>query len=531
MFTRVAMLLISSTLLLIITYKLYNNDDTQFDLIEFSVSEQMIHVNNTLSTLSKELLKKALTDSTKIGINDVLDIDSNTLLVFKMNEFHLSPNEFNISHKSDQNRLLTNINEILASQSINVVSVKYTDFEINLPHQLPINFFNELLSTEAFGIENSANLTGNCSFDFIDTSVLPEDSPTDNPINSFGEVNNEQPKFLWLLEKVSIFESTEVIAVQIKLASGDFLLGYFPIYISGVLVTKLELIVYILLLICSIILAYLISAWYYSYVNALTKHTYKISENINVKPERLVRVPKEITELEEAVQHFRRQVVNYTKDNTQFFIAMSHDLKSPLTRLQLRIDSLEDPILEKALTKEIDVLDNMIKSSLNYMKYTNKNEELVIFDIHKIMTSIVNNASEFNSNITLLSSTSNLVKAMPDAIYSALNNLVENAVFYGKSVCINIKNCDDFVEIIIQDDGPGIPESEYENVFKPFYRMRNTQDLYKEGSGLGLAIAKHNISNSGGTIRLYNDPHKKGLFVTVKLPVYNDEVYKSVKLD
>lgn len=201
----------------------------------------------------------------------------------------------------------------------------------------------------------------------------------------------------------------------------------------------------------------------------------------------------------------------YLHNREMLFTAISHDLKTPLTRLRLRVEMLEDERLGKKFERDVADLEMMVKGALQSMKDTDLHENMESIDIMNLLRKTMD--AYLNVNV---SGKANPIFGRPLAIKRLLNNIVENGLNYGQRVEITLSDHRDYIMLFIRDFGPGIPEDQWEKVFKPYYRLQ--QD--NRGSGLGLAIARSIARAHGGEVTLRNHP-ANGLIVEIRLQRYN----------
>tara|TARA_B100000575_G_C22563598_1_gene357939 strand:- start:25 stop:531 length:507 start_codon:yes stop_codon:yes gene_type:complete len=167
------------------------------------------------------------------------------------------------------------------------------------------------------------------------------------------------------------------------------------------------------------------------------------------------------------------------------------------------------------MSKDIDEMEKMLNDYLQFAK-TQSRETTTTFNLVDLLKSIKN---EFNNNkISFKNSNDKIeMKGRPSALKRSFENIIQNGLTYGNEVNVDIKKGNNRVLIIIDDDGPGIPEDQYKNVFKPFFRLDKSRSLNQSGVGLGLAIVEDIINSHGGNIQLGKNEYK-GLQVKISLP-------------
>jgi signal transduction histidine kinase len=202
----------------------------------------------------------------------------------------------------------------------------------------------------------------------------------------------------------------------------------------------------------------------------------------------------------------------------QFVAAVSHDLRTPLTRLSLRVQSLPDPLDRERFGKDIVEMNEMIRTTLDYLRGMADPEPVVWLDVGSLLHSLAEDAQDSGQDVQVLGSVSAaplLVQA--SALRRCIGNLIDNAVRYGKSARMSLSNKDSELQISVHDDGPGIADSELRKVLTPFYRLESSRNRHTGGVGLGLATASDIAQKHGGSLSLTNHP-AGGLVATLCLP-------------
>ncbi len=193
---------------------------------------------------------------------------------------------------------------------------------------------------------------------------------------------------------------------------------------------------------------------------------------------------------------------------------ISHDLRTPLTRMKLQIAFIKDKELSNKLSEDINEMEKMLNEYLQFTSssYLEKDEK---FNLSKLIINIVEKYN--NHNISKNISSEIIINGRKNLIMRCINNLLDNAIKYGEKVNIELKKTKNNLFIRIEDNGPGIPENEYENVFKPFYKIDKSRAETKSSVGLGLSIASDIIRSHGGNIKLEKSS-LGGLGVKIFLP-------------
>ena len=210
-----------------------------------------------------------------------------------------------------------------------------------------------------------------------------------------------------------------------------------------------------------------------------------------------------------------KRINRHLNQRAEMLSGISHDLRTPLTRLKLQLAMLKQKEISEKMSKDIDEMEKMLNDYLQFAK-TQTQEHTVLINLNNLLKSIkisFNNSNFFlNDNATTVE-----LKGRPTALKRSFENIIQNGLSYGEKVYLNIQKGNKRVTIIIEDDGPGIPEDQYKNVFKPFFRLDKSRSLNQSGVGLGLAIVEDIINSHGGNIQLGKSKYN-GLQVKISLP-------------
>ena len=194
---------------------------------------------------------------------------------------------------------------------------------------------------------------------------------------------------------------------------------------------------------------------------------------------------------------------------------ISHDLRTPLTRLKLQLAMLQQKDISDKMSKDIDEMEKMLNDYLQFAK-TQTQESTTKINLGILLNSIKNKFN--NKKISINEDNKNIeLNGRPISLKRSFENIIQNGLTYGNKVNVDIVKGNKRVIIIIEDDGPGIPEDQYKNVFKPFFRLDKSRSLNQSGVGLGLAIVEDIVNSHGGNIQLGKSKYN-GLQVKISLP-------------
>ena len=226
---------------------------------------------------------------------------------------------------------------------------------------------------------------------------------------------------------------------------------------------------------------------------------------------------KGASELVIATKAFNRmhlRIKRYIDDRERLFRSISHDLKTPITRLRLRAELLNDDVKTAKFNKDLDQLEMMVKGALQCVKDTDIHENNSLIDIQELLYEITEHHNHNEEKVTFeFPEVAIHYHGKPLAIKRCLTNLVENAIKYGDFLHLIVEQQQEHIVICLIDSGPGIPEDMLEEIFTPYTRIATDTD----GSGLGLSIARNIASAHGGTLTLHNRENS-GLKVILRLP-------------
>jgi two-component system osmolarity sensor histidine kinase EnvZ len=211
----------------------------------------------------------------------------------------------------------------------------------------------------------------------------------------------------------------------------------------------------------------------------------------------------------------RKRIMRHLNQRSEMLSGISHDLRTPLTRLKLQLSFIKDDDLSKKMSLDINEMEKMLNEYLQFTSstYLEKNE---IFDISELIESTINKYDNNNISKDLIPRI--YMNGKKNLIQRSLNNIIDNSIKYSKKINVKLSKKNNTITITIDDDGIGIPENEYQNVFKPFYKLDKSRGDSRSSVGLGLSITSDILKSHGGNIVLEKSP-LNGLRVKVFLPL------------
>jgi len=234
------------------------------------------------------------------------------------------------------------------------------------------------------------------------------------------------------------------------------------------------------------------------------------------QPKLAERGAREIRNAARAFNTMQDRMQRYLDSRSRVLAAMSHDLKTPLTRLRLQVEMLDDSAAQTKLGRQLDEMESMVHGALALFKGLDDNEAFTALDINAMLTTLQSEFAEMSAPVIIQGHATRSILGKPQALRRCLTNLIANAVKFGSQATVVIEDGTSLV-IRVRDEGPGIPAEELERVFEPFYRLESSRNRDTGGSGLGLSIARDVIQAHGGSLILQNLP-VRGLEAIVTLP-------------
>ena len=272
----------------------------------------------------------------------------------------------------------------------------------------------------------------------------------------------------------------------------------------------------LVLLVSVVVLSLLAVRWLTGPLSALAQAADQLGENID-RPPLPESGPTEVKRAARAFNTMQRRLSGFISERTRMLTAMSHDLKTPITRLRLRAEMLDDDKQRQKFVHDLDEMEAMVRETLEFMRDSSSAEALQPVDLMALLESMQTDYSDTGKAMTIAGRALSPCAARPLALRRCIGNLVDNALRYGAQADVHVEDGDDAVLLRIRDPGPGIPEAELEQVFAAYYRGEASRNRATGGTGLGLGIARNIARAHGGDITLTNLA-SGGLEATLLLP-------------
>jgi signal transduction histidine kinase len=242
----------------------------------------------------------------------------------------------------------------------------------------------------------------------------------------------------------------------------------------------------------------------------------RLGENIDRAP--LAETgPTEVASAARALNEMQARLSKYLSDRTRILTAMSHDLKTPITRMRLRAELLEHEVTQAKFKQDLAELESMVSGTLDYMRGVQDGEPLRDIDINALLNGLQADCQELGQVVTIDGFAKSDFLGRAQSLKRCLANVIENGIKYGQTAHIRITDSAQVLQIVVEDEGVGVPATELPNLFEPFYRVEASRNRDTGGTGLGLSIARSIAVLHGGSLTAENTEHR-GLRLTLSLP-------------
>lgn len=263
-----------------------------------------------------------------------------------------------------------------------------------------------------------------------------------------------------------------------------------------------------------------IAAWYGAKalsrpIQRLSNAAERLSENLDSPPME-VKGPLEARQAAQTFNLMQQRIREQVQQRGRMLAAVSHDLRTPLSRLKLRVEQIDEPKLHGQMTQDLNDMIGMLDATLTYLNEQRTSEIVQLFDLQALIESLAENAQD-NGDDVQASGQCLPLKTQPMALRSCINNLIDNALRYAGQARVEIIDGAQDVHVMVIDHGPGIGVEHHEAVFEPFYRLEGSRNRNSGGVGMGMTIARDAARRMGGELSLAQTPGG-GLTVLLVLP-------------
>jgi signal transduction histidine kinase len=265
-----------------------------------------------------------------------------------------------------------------------------------------------------------------------------------------------------------------------------------------------------------LVLSFVAVRWVTRPLHVLAQAADALGKDIN-RPALSEEGPLEIQQAARAFNTMQRRLSRFIEDRTRILAAMSHDLKTPITRMRLRADLLDDEETRQRFEADLKEMEAMVTDALEFMRGLGGNEARQAVDVSALLESLQSDNEAMGRTMLVQGRARTPYPAVVSLLKRCLGNLVDNAVLYGDSVTVKVEDTPQCLTLRMLDEGPGIPQAELEKVFEPFHRLEGSRSRETGGTGLGLTIARNIAQMHGGDIKLHNRSGR-GLEAVLTLP-------------
>jgi signal transduction histidine kinase len=231
--------------------------------------------------------------------------------------------------------------------------------------------------------------------------------------------------------------------------------------------------------------------------------------------------PVEVARAAHAFNEMQARLIHIIEERTRILGAMSHDLKTPITRMRLRADLLEDGNLREKFENDLVEMEAMVTQALDFMRGHSNTEPEQLLDVMALLETLQADNEAMGRKVAVAGHVAKPLRAVPQLLKRCVANLIDNAVLYGTDADIHAEESASELTLRIRDHGPGMPNTELERVFEPFYRLEGSRNRETGGTGLGLSIARDIARAHGGDVRLRN--HEDGGLEAILILPFNLE--------
>ncbi|MES2947507.1 MAG: ATP-binding protein [Pseudomonadota bacterium] len=300
----------------------------------------------------------------------------------------------------------------------------------------------------------------------------------------------------------SVVSRRGTLALRLSLDAADDLLVSFDVAQASTRPSWLGVLLYVALVTGAVsLLAWQAVRMATRPLDNFTQAAQQLTGDLNMPP-LPVQGPTEVQNAARAFNTMHGEIRRQLDARSQLLAAISHDLKTPLTRLKLRLDKLESTDQTKLIDADLDAMAALVQEGLDYAGSQQLREHKVPVNLNHLVQALVDQATDLGHACTVEGECQRPVPAAPRALERLLQNVVDNALRHGTHVCVALHEGADGVEVQVHDNGPGLPDELLEKVFEPYFRAESSRNRETGGTGLGLAIARNLVQAHGGRIWL-----------------------------
>lgn len=270
------------------------------------------------------------------------------------------------------------------------------------------------------------------------------------------------------------------------------------------------------LLLATLGLSWLAVRWVVQPLRVLAQAAQSLGEDLS-RPPLPEDGPTEVRQATQAFNTMQRRLASFVDERTRMLTALSHDLKTPLTRMRLRTDLLDDEEARPRFEADLQEMETMVAQTLDFMRGLGGHEARAAVDVNAMLQSLQSDQQAMGRRVAIEGRALQAFVGVPSLLRRALGNLVDNAVLYGGGATVRVEDTPGQLTLHVLDNGPGLPEADLERVFEPFYRLEGSRNRATGGTGLGLGIVRSIARLHGGDVSLHNRA-AGGLDAVLSLP-------------
>lgn len=270
------------------------------------------------------------------------------------------------------------------------------------------------------------------------------------------------------------------------------------------------------LLAATVLLGWWAVRWLVRPLNQVAQAAQALGEDLD-RPPLPETGPREVRQAAQAFNTMQRRLADFVNERTRLLTALSHDLKTPLTRMRLRAELLDDEAARERFEADLQEMEAMVGETLDFLRGLGGHESQAPVDVNALVATLVADQQAMGRDVRCAGQASAPLPAAASLLRRALGNLVDNAVLHGGAARLQVDDDGRTLTLRVLDDGSGLPPAELERVFEPFYRAEASRNRATGGTGLGLGIARSIAQRHGGTLTLHNRP-EGGLEARLVLP-------------